>query len=125
MKLSLTRRRSPDARCAFCHDALEGVISSCPCCFTAFHRDCRGHLGKCPTIGCNTTFSEAPEVEVEHDEPRSLAGELFRERAYMGLLLAASLVAAPFAIARSSDSEGAIVFTLLMVVLVWNAWALG
>src|SRR2546423_7121107 len=80
MKVRLTSRRSADMRCAYCHDSLDGVLSSCPRCLTAFHRDCRAHLAQCPTLGCNTAFTQAPEVPVEDEAPLGLASELVRER---------------------------------------------
>ncbi len=95
MKLRLTSRRSADSRCAFCHGALDGAIASCPRCYTAFHRDCRAHLGKCTTLGCETTFARGPEVEGGRDAPLSLGWELLNERvggAFVGLLLAGFLV---------------------------------
>ncbi|MBI3724784.1 hypothetical protein HY251_12640 [bacterium] len=61
-RLSVERRFSPDARCAFCHDALDDESAVCPGCKTVLHRDCRALLPECPTLGCRlSVFTLVPE----------------------------------------------------------------
>src|SRR5579883_470480 len=115
MKLRLASRRSPDARCAFCHDALEGAIATCPRCLTPFHRDCRGHLSKCPTLGCETAFTTAPEVVLDHEVPASLASELIFER--LPLLVLPAVVAVAWILWQEHQGAWpAWVFALLSTV---------
>jgi hypothetical protein len=116
MKLRLASRRSPDARCAFCHDALGGVIATCPRCLTAFHRDCRGHLSKCPTLGCETAFTAAPEVELASEAPASLTNELLLERWYLLIVPIVGAIAAALVLKGDQASTGALVFAAVAAV---------
>jgi hypothetical protein len=52
--------RSPDARCAYCHDALRGAVATCARCHTVCHDDCREQLGRCPTLGCDGVAPTPP-----------------------------------------------------------------
>jgi hypothetical protein len=76
MKVRLTSRRSKDARCAFCHGDLDGVVFSCPRCMATFHGDCRSHLAQCPTLGCGTVFTQVPDVTLDTEQPGSPFGEI-------------------------------------------------
>jgi len=120
VKVRLTSRRSADARCAYCHDGLDGALASCPRCFTTFHKDCRAHLAQCPTLGCNTTFTQSPDVAIEEEPPIGLAGELLRERLgtlLLGVVSAASLAALLGARAWSQDTLVVAGFLALGVAL--------
>src|SRR5579872_6367016 len=117
MKLRLASRRSPDARCAFCHDALEGVIATCPRCLTPFHRECRGHLSKCPTLGCETAFTAAPEVELASEPPASLTSELLLERWHIFIVPIVAAIAAALVLKDDQASTGA-----LLIAAIASAW---
>ncbi len=125
MKVRLSARRSKDERCAFCHDALEGAIATCPRCATPFHKDCRAHLGQCPTLGCGTVFTASPDVEFEKETPASLPSELARERA--GALLLGPALAIALALLVASNPAGPAVLgvaALIAAGLAWSAWFL-
>jgi hypothetical protein len=133
MRVRLTSRRSADSRCAFCHDALEGAIASCPRCYTAFHRDCREHLTKCPTLGCETTFAQSLPIEAETETPLSLGWEILMERvggALLGPALAMcfALVAGYGPFALPHEEKDRIVWVSFLVAIAvggvwWLRWA--
>src|SRR4051794_5536902 len=125
MKVRLTSRRSANARCAYCHDSLDGAVSSCPSCLTTFHRDCRSHLAQCPTLGCNTAFTHVPDVIIEADQPVGLAAELVTER----IGLAAMVVAPAGALAALGAMLGwgatlGVAAAIIVPMVLWAAWLL-
>jgi len=125
MKVLLTKRRSADARCAYCHDSLDGVLSSCPRCLTAFHKDCRAHLAQCPTLGCGTVFTHGPEVEVEREPPASLASELIRERLGIVLLgVASAALLAGLAATTAWSKDVTVIAGFLLLGVLASAGAL-
>ncbi|HZV00363.1 MAG TPA: hypothetical protein VFF73_26830 [Planctomycetota bacterium] len=50
--LTVSARRSPNSRCAYCHGASTG-LEECLGCGVLTHRDCRSVHGSCPTLGCS------------------------------------------------------------------------
>jgi hypothetical protein len=50
--VSVARRPSVDARCAFCHDTLGDEWDVCSGCNTRLHPECRAQIVECPTLGC-------------------------------------------------------------------------
>jgi hypothetical protein len=50
--MRVTARSSSEIRCAICHDALVAG-GACPRCSVRFHEECRAHLRRCPTLGCD------------------------------------------------------------------------
>jgi hypothetical protein len=66
-EIRIQERSSPEARCAFCHGDLDGVVSTCKGCGTVFHDDCRMHLVRCPTLGCATSLRT--EADGERERP--------------------------------------------------------
>jgi hypothetical protein len=89
MELSLRPRWTPDLRCAICHDVLqEGVV--CARCAVRYHRECRAHLERCPSLGCDGR----PALEaMEPESPRTRFTCLTLA---IGTALAAVLLAAWF-----------------------------
>jgi hypothetical protein len=55
-------RSTERERCAICHGALEADPLRCEGCRTQTHGDCRGALGRCPTLGCAASFVPPPFV---------------------------------------------------------------
>lgn len=48
----LRARHSPEQRCAICHGDIGASAMACVRCQTAYHEDCVGDTGRCPTLGC-------------------------------------------------------------------------
>ncbi len=57
--LRLTRRHSPDLRCAVCHGDLRAGALRCGSCGTDAHVECSTELGRCPTLGCEGRATRA------------------------------------------------------------------
>ncbi|MEZ6184459.1 MAG: hypothetical protein R3F62_05535 [Planctomycetota bacterium] len=79
--LRLQPRESPDARCAWCHDALGTDARACPDgCGVTTHPGCAEEYGGCPTLGCAPARPGRPRPQV-HVRPERAARELLEQRA--------------------------------------------
>lgn len=126
MKVRLHAKRSADARCAYCHDSLDGVLSSCPRCLTTFHRDCRAHLAQCPTLGCGTAFTSQPDLIVEPEAPAGLVDELLRERLpviLLGVVSAVLLAALTAMLPLTADVL--VIAGFLVLGILWSIASIG
>jgi hypothetical protein len=68
LKFSLTEAREPEMsrRCPYCQDEFGDSIKiiECKSCAVQLHRLCAQELKlQCPTLGCATTFEQAPRIE--------------------------------------------------------------
>ncbi len=66
--VELRARRSPEQRCALCHDGIGTSARACLRCLTLYHDDCVKELGRCPTLGCAEKARTVSPVRAEAEE---------------------------------------------------------